>query len=180
MGGHSERTRDAMTWPRENETAFIGILYERLKKVKLQCSTFTKDEWGKINEELKANASRDYGIESLPHLESSSSFTNTFDFSLENPYHFSSPPPGIIATNYHRLVTLSFGGQIPAEEELDARRARVSFMNGFIHVISVSDHANLVVVIVPDERSSASENKERRFLDFGGKNIISLVRQWNF
>ncbi|GAB2232158.1 hypothetical protein Drorol1_Dr00011185, partial [Drosera rotundifolia] len=54
MEGHGERTRDTMTWPRENKTAFISLLYEILKKGKLQCSTFTKDEWGKINEELKA------------------------------------------------------------------------------------------------------------------------------
>ncbi|GAB2232800.1 hypothetical protein Drorol1_Dr00011859 [Drosera rotundifolia] len=65
MGGHGERTRDTMTWPREVETTFIGILYERLKKGKLQCSTFTKDEWGKINEELKAVTKWDYGIERL-------------------------------------------------------------------------------------------------------------------
>ncbi|GAB2244656.1 hypothetical protein Droror1_Dr00000149, partial [Drosera rotundifolia] len=65
MGGHSERTKDTMTWPRENEIAFIGMIYERLKKAKLQCSTFTKDEWGKINEELKAATSWDYGIERL-------------------------------------------------------------------------------------------------------------------
>ncbi|GAB2216790.1 hypothetical protein Drorol1_Dr00024569 [Drosera rotundifolia] len=65
MGGHGERTRDTMTWPRENETALISILYERLKKGKLQCSTFTKDEWGKINEKLKTATSWDYGIERL-------------------------------------------------------------------------------------------------------------------
>ncbi|GAB2253915.1 hypothetical protein Droror1_Dr00021724 [Drosera rotundifolia] len=65
MGGQSERTRDTMPWPRENKTAFIGILYERLKKGKLQCSTFTKDEWGNIKEELKATTTWDYGIERL-------------------------------------------------------------------------------------------------------------------
>ncbi|GAB2211288.1 hypothetical protein Drorol1_Dr00016581, partial [Drosera rotundifolia] len=65
MGGHSERSRDTKPWPRENKTAFIGILYDRLKKGKLQCSTFTKDEWEKINEELKAATTWDYGIERL-------------------------------------------------------------------------------------------------------------------
>ncbi|GAB2215549.1 hypothetical protein Droror1_Dr00019937, partial [Drosera rotundifolia] len=65
VGGHGERIRDTMTWPRENETAFIGILYEKLKKGKLQCSTFTKDQCGKINEELKTATKWDYGIERL-------------------------------------------------------------------------------------------------------------------
>ncbi|GAB2278169.1 hypothetical protein Dimus_012863 [Dionaea muscipula] len=39
---------------RDKETAFIDILYEKVKIGKLQCSTFTKDEWAKINEELRS------------------------------------------------------------------------------------------------------------------------------
>ncbi|GAB2285000.1 hypothetical protein Dimus_019455 [Dionaea muscipula] len=65
MGGHSVWNKDTMAWPRDKETAFIGILYEKVKIGKLQCSTFTKDEWAKINEELIAATSWDYGIERL-------------------------------------------------------------------------------------------------------------------
>ncbi|GAB2296970.1 hypothetical protein Dimus_038450 [Dionaea muscipula] len=65
MGGHSIRNKDTMTWPRDKENAFIGILYEKVKIGKLQCSTFTKDEWAKINEELKVATTWDYGIERL-------------------------------------------------------------------------------------------------------------------
>ncbi|KAL2517437.1 Myb DNA-bind 3 domain-containing protein [Abeliophyllum distichum] len=52
MGGHRGKTKEPMSWSDENEHAFIGILYDIVKSGKLQCSTFTKDEWGKINKDM--------------------------------------------------------------------------------------------------------------------------------
>ncbi|KAL2545736.1 hypothetical protein Fot_14969 [Forsythia ovata] len=52
MGGHRGKTKEPMSWPDENEHAFIGILYDNVKSGKLQCSTFTKEEWGKIYKDM--------------------------------------------------------------------------------------------------------------------------------
>ncbi|KAL2456515.1 Uncharacterized protein Adt_46760 [Abeliophyllum distichum] len=49
-----------MSWSDENEHAFIGILYDNVKSGKLQCSIFTKDEWGKINADLIVVIKSDY------------------------------------------------------------------------------------------------------------------------
>ncbi|KAL2514946.1 putative protein-like [Forsythia ovata] len=65
MGGHRGKTREPMSWSDENENTFIGILYDNVKSGKLQCSTFTKDEWGKINTNMIVVTKSDYGIEKL-------------------------------------------------------------------------------------------------------------------
>jgi hypothetical protein len=64
MGGHS-KAKEPMSWSCENERVFIGILYEYVKAGKLQCSTFTKDQWGKINQEMIEATKSNYGIERL-------------------------------------------------------------------------------------------------------------------
>ncbi|KAL2512167.1 Myb DNA-bind 3 domain-containing protein [Abeliophyllum distichum] len=54
-----------MSWSDENEHAFIGILYDNAKSGKLQCSIFTKDEWGKINADMIVVIKSNYGVERL-------------------------------------------------------------------------------------------------------------------
>ncbi|KAL2505423.1 Myb DNA-bind 3 domain-containing protein [Abeliophyllum distichum] len=63
MGGHRGKTKELMSWFDENEHSFIGILYDNVKSGKLQCSTFTKDEWGKINTDMIVVTKSDYGVE---------------------------------------------------------------------------------------------------------------------
>ncbi|XP_022847374.1 L10-interacting MYB domain-containing protein-like [Olea europaea var. sylvestris] len=65
MGGHRVRNQEPMSWSDENEHTFIEILYEKVKSNVLQCSTFTKDEWGRINENMIASTKMDYGIDRL-------------------------------------------------------------------------------------------------------------------
>ncbi|KAL2532861.1 Myb DNA-bind 3 domain-containing protein [Abeliophyllum distichum] len=65
MGGHRGKNILPMSWSDENEHSFIEILYEKVKSNALQCSTFTKDEWGKINATMIATTKMDYGIERL-------------------------------------------------------------------------------------------------------------------
>ncbi|KAL2462253.1 Myb DNA-bind 3 domain-containing protein [Abeliophyllum distichum] len=65
MGGHRGKTKEPMSWSDENEQAFIGILYDNVKSGKLQCSTFTKDEWGKINKDMIVVTKSDYRVERL-------------------------------------------------------------------------------------------------------------------
>ncbi|XP_052188897.1 uncharacterized protein At2g29880-like [Diospyros lotus] len=65
MGGHRGKTKEPMSWSDENEHAFIGILYENVKSGMLQCSTFTKDDWGKINQAMITLTKTDYGIDRL-------------------------------------------------------------------------------------------------------------------
>ncbi|XP_022844880.1 L10-interacting MYB domain-containing protein-like [Olea europaea var. sylvestris] len=65
MGGHRVRNKEPMSWSDENEHAFIEILYEKVKSNALQCSTFTRDEWGRINEIMITSTKMDYGIDSL-------------------------------------------------------------------------------------------------------------------
>ena len=65
MGGHRGKTKEPMSWSDQNEHAFIGILYENVKSGRLQCSTFTKDEWAKINQAMIAITKMDYGIDRL-------------------------------------------------------------------------------------------------------------------
>ncbi|KAL2532332.1 Myb DNA-bind 3 domain-containing protein [Abeliophyllum distichum] len=52
MGGQRGKTNEPMSWSDENEHAFIRILYDNVKSGKLQCSTFTKNEWAKINKDM--------------------------------------------------------------------------------------------------------------------------------
>ncbi|CAA3006775.1 Hypothetical predicted protein [Olea europaea subsp. europaea] len=56
---------EAMSWSDQNEHVFIGILYDDVKVGKLHCSTFTKDDWGKINQEMIVVTKSDFGIERL-------------------------------------------------------------------------------------------------------------------
>ncbi|KAL2506373.1 Uncharacterized protein Adt_21994 [Abeliophyllum distichum] len=69
MGGHRVKNRKPMSWSDENEHIFIEILYEKVKSNALQCSTFMKDEWSKINETMivatKVDYGMDYGIDRL-------------------------------------------------------------------------------------------------------------------
>lgn len=65
MGGHRVRNKEPISWSDENELAFVEILYERVKSNALQCSTFTRDEWGRINETMIASTKVDYGIDRL-------------------------------------------------------------------------------------------------------------------
>ncbi|KAL2497037.1 Myb DNA-bind 3 domain-containing protein [Abeliophyllum distichum] len=46
-------------------TLFIEILYEKVKSNALQCSTFTTNEWDKINATMFATTTMDYGVERL-------------------------------------------------------------------------------------------------------------------
>ncbi|KAL2540172.1 Myb DNA-bind 3 domain-containing protein [Abeliophyllum distichum] len=62
MGGHRGKTKEPMSWSDENEHTFSGILYDNVKSGKLQCSTFTKDEWSKINSDMIVVTKSDYGI----------------------------------------------------------------------------------------------------------------------
>ncbi|KAL2513255.1 Myb DNA-bind 3 domain-containing protein [Abeliophyllum distichum] len=54
-----------MSWSDENEHTLIEILYEKVKSNTLQCSTFTRDEWGRINAAMFAATKMDYDIERL-------------------------------------------------------------------------------------------------------------------
>ena len=65
MGGYRGKTKELMSWSDQNKHAFIGILYENVKSGKLQCSTFTKDDWGKINQAMITLTKMDYGIDRL-------------------------------------------------------------------------------------------------------------------
>lgn len=63
MGGG--KTKEPMSWSAKNEKIFIDILYENVKAGKLQCSTFTKDVWGQINQQMIQATQLDYGIDKL-------------------------------------------------------------------------------------------------------------------
>ena len=65
MGGHRDKTKEPMSWLDENEYAFVGIFYDNVKAEKLQCSIFTKNNWGKINQDIIGLTKMDYGIERL-------------------------------------------------------------------------------------------------------------------
>ncbi|KAL2508324.1 L10-interacting MYB domain-containing protein-like [Forsythia ovata] len=65
MGGHRGKTKEPTSWSDENEHTFIEILYDNVKSEKLQCSTFTKDEWGKINKDMVVVTKSNYGVERL-------------------------------------------------------------------------------------------------------------------
>lgn len=64
MEGHG-KAKEPMSWSYESERVFIGILYEYVKTGTLQCSTFTKDQWGKINQEMIEATKSDYAMERL-------------------------------------------------------------------------------------------------------------------
>ncbi|KAL2456859.1 L10-interacting MYB domain-containing protein [Abeliophyllum distichum] len=65
MGGHRGKIKEPMSWSDDNEHKFIEILYEKVKSNALQCSTFTKDEWGRINATMITNTKMDYGVDRL-------------------------------------------------------------------------------------------------------------------
>ncbi|KAL2505028.1 Myb DNA-bind 3 domain-containing protein [Abeliophyllum distichum] len=65
MGGHRVKNKEPVSWSDENEHAFIEILYKKVKSNALQCSTFTKDEWRRINATINAKTKMDYGVERL-------------------------------------------------------------------------------------------------------------------
>ncbi|KAL2519058.1 Myb DNA-bind 3 domain-containing protein [Abeliophyllum distichum] len=65
MGGHRGKIKEPMSWSDENEHTFIEILYEKVKSNALQCSTFTKDEWGRINATMKTKTKMDYSVDRL-------------------------------------------------------------------------------------------------------------------
>ncbi|KAL2470547.1 Myb DNA-bind 3 domain-containing protein [Abeliophyllum distichum] len=65
MDGHRVKNNEPMSWSDENEHAFIEILYEKVKSNTLQYSTFTKDEWRRINATMNAKTKMDYGVERL-------------------------------------------------------------------------------------------------------------------
>ncbi|KAL2523734.1 Myb DNA-bind 3 domain-containing protein [Abeliophyllum distichum] len=65
MDGHRDKTKEPMSWSDENEHVFIGILYDNVKSGKLQCSTFTKDEWSKINLDMIVVTKSDNVVERL-------------------------------------------------------------------------------------------------------------------
>ncbi|KAL2518257.1 Myb DNA-bind 3 domain-containing protein [Abeliophyllum distichum] len=65
MGYHRVKNKEPTSWSDENEHDFIEILYEKVKSNALQCSTFTKDEWGRINAAMNAKTKMDYGVERL-------------------------------------------------------------------------------------------------------------------
>ena len=65
MGGHRDKIKEPMSWSNENEHVFIEILYKNVKSGILQCSTFTKHEWGKINQAMIVVTKMDYSIDKL-------------------------------------------------------------------------------------------------------------------
>ncbi|KAL2490807.1 Myb DNA-bind 3 domain-containing protein [Abeliophyllum distichum] len=60
MGGHRGKIKEPMSWSDENEHTFIEV-----KSNALQCSTFTKEEWGRINATMKTKTKMDYGVDRL-------------------------------------------------------------------------------------------------------------------
>ncbi|KAL2491963.1 Myb DNA-bind 3 domain-containing protein [Abeliophyllum distichum] len=65
MGDHKGKNNLPMSWSDENEHTLIEIPYEKVKSNALQCSTFTRDEWGRINVAMFAATKMDYSVEMI-------------------------------------------------------------------------------------------------------------------
>ncbi|XP_052204066.1 uncharacterized protein At2g29880-like [Diospyros lotus] len=65
MGGRRGKSKEPISWSDENKHAFIGIPYENVKLGILQCSTFMKDDWGKINQSMITLTKMDYDKDRL-------------------------------------------------------------------------------------------------------------------
>ncbi|OMP06636.1 hypothetical protein CCACVL1_01487 [Corchorus capsularis] len=62
MGRMGKEVEDAKDWSKVNEDAFIQLLISKVREGKLQSSTFKKEVWSEINDELREVIGEDYGI----------------------------------------------------------------------------------------------------------------------
>ncbi|OMO95459.1 hypothetical protein COLO4_15868 [Corchorus olitorius] len=62
MGRMGKEVEDAKDWSKVNEDAFIQLLISKVREGKLQSSTFKKEVWSEINDELREVIGQDYGI----------------------------------------------------------------------------------------------------------------------
>ncbi|KAK8612843.1 hypothetical protein V6N13_092947 [Hibiscus sabdariffa] len=65
MGGKGKDIDDTKDWPKENEVTLIQILVGKVREGKLQSSTFKKEVWAEINNEMHEAIGVDYGIDRL-------------------------------------------------------------------------------------------------------------------
>ncbi|OMO53159.1 hypothetical protein CCACVL1_28843 [Corchorus capsularis] len=65
MGGRGKEVEDVIDWSKVNEDAFIQLLIGKVREGKLQSSTFKKEVWSEINDELREVIGEDYGIDRL-------------------------------------------------------------------------------------------------------------------
>ena len=65
MGGKSEKGDIQMEWSTQNTKLLIDLIYDRVKKNKLQTSTFKQTIWEEINNELAKLIEENYGVERL-------------------------------------------------------------------------------------------------------------------
>ncbi|KAK8680433.1 hypothetical protein V6N13_109378 [Hibiscus sabdariffa] len=65
MGGKGKDIDDTKDWPKANEVTLIQILVGKVREGKLQSSTFKKEVWAEINNEMHEAIGVDYGIDRL-------------------------------------------------------------------------------------------------------------------
>ncbi|KAK8656680.1 hypothetical protein V6N13_098622 [Hibiscus sabdariffa] len=65
MGGKGKDIDDTKDWPKANEVTLIQILVGKVREGKLQSSTFKKEVWAEINNEMHEAIGVDYGIDLL-------------------------------------------------------------------------------------------------------------------
>ncbi|KAK8659833.1 hypothetical protein V6N13_030025 [Hibiscus sabdariffa] len=65
MGGKGKDIDDTKDWPKANEVTLIQILVGKVREGKLQSSTFKKEVWAEINNEMHDAIGVDYGIDRL-------------------------------------------------------------------------------------------------------------------
>ncbi|XVF25413.1 hypothetical protein REPUB_Repub13aG0210400 [Reevesia pubescens] len=65
MGEKGKDVDDTKDWSKANEVAFIHLLVGKVREGKLQSSTFKKEVWLEINNEMLDTIGVDYGIDRL-------------------------------------------------------------------------------------------------------------------
>ncbi|KAK8628416.1 hypothetical protein V6N13_064123 [Hibiscus sabdariffa] len=129
MGGNGKDIDDTKDWPKANEVTLIQILVGKVREGKLQSSTFKKEVWAEINNEMHDAIGVDYGIDRLKGLQKNKEFKKFKKQGCEDY--------DLLAEIFNTTTATGKLQQLSTEDPLspiEERRLEEEFLSGSIHV----------------------------------------------